>query len=589
MKRLLLSLLAALLISIGSYAQCFTPVGSRYNFGSMSIYVSLASLNGSPLQAGDEIGVFDGELCVGTGILTEELGEDSAYLEIETPIQYHRWGGFTPGDTIAYRFCIGGQVTNSIVVPTYLSNGPTFEVNASCIVELHAVNSPPYLMSAPDTVATEDQPYSSSIVVEDIDGDSLIYSAPLLPSWLSFDTITHTLSGVPENSHVGEHHVVLIVSDGIVDMIHTFVITVENVNDPPVVLSIPVTEARPGVAYTYTISAEDIDGDLLEYTALVLPGWLSFNTSTHTLSATPSEEDIGDQHVTIRISDGTLYTDHTFIITVEDVNHAPTFISDPVTSISVGDTYEYTILAEDIDKDTLSYMVPQLPPWLGFHAEALLLSGVPDNGDKGNHEVTVRVYDGTTTSEQHFTIVVRDANSPPSFVSTPVTNISAGEFYVYTAEAMDADNDALSFSASKLPGWLTFDVNSRNLYGIPTNDDAGDHQVSLQVTDGYLSDDQIFVISVDFVYAIEGLSAKEAVLIYPNPTHGSFFVKIPRTLDREVCLELRDPTGRVLIHEKFPPHFRIQGEYHLRNPAPGIYLIRIFDETKQSTWKLILL
>lgn len=483
---------------MGAYAQCFTPVWTRSAYQSMLIYVSVADLRGNNLQAGDEIGVFDNDVCVGVGVLTEELTETSDYLEIETSRGFLWWPGFTPGDTISYRFCSGGEVVNNRVLPTYIDNGPVFVANGSCIVELHAINT------------------------------------------------------------------------------------------APTVLSDPLTEARPGVAYSYTVIAEDIDGDSLTYTALALPGWLSFNPVTHTLCATPGEQDVGDQHVNIRISDGDLHTDHTFILSVSNANHAPVFTSEPPTSAVVGDAYTYSITAQDIDGDELIYSAPVLPDWMIFNSDSLVISGVPDSSDIGRNDVCMQVSDGTVTAEQNFPVFVKNVNTPPSFTSTPVTSIAAGNLYVYTAEAEDADGDELSYSVLSLPDWLSFDVNTHNLYGVPSIEDTGHYQISLWVSDGEGSDNQYFVISVEVVSGLEDLSSEEGILIYPNPTEGIFCLVFSREPDKEVNMEIVDAVGKVLSKEVFPPNLMIHNTYDLSYSCPGIHFIRIYDDSFQTIRKLII-
>jgi hypothetical protein len=464
----------------------------------------------------------------------------------------------------------------------------TVNVDTSFYIHVLNVNDPPAFTSLQDTTGLQGALYSYTVTAEDIDGDTLTFSAPVLPIWLSFDTATHLLSGTPGNDHVGDNSVVLRINDGTVGVIQDFVIVVENVNDPPAVTSVPVTEARPGVAYSYTVTAVDIDGDELSYVALVLPGWLSYNPVTHTLSATPSEQDLGDQHVTIRISDGLLHIDHTFIITVDNGNHAPTFTSEPATSVAVGTTYVYAITAQDIDGDPLSYTAPVLPDWLTFYPETNVMSGVPQSGDLGPHNVTVNVSDGTVSAEQHFSVLVENENTPPSFTSIPITSVSAGELYVYNAVAEDADGDELSYSALTLPDWLNFDVHTQNLHGTPTNDDAGDHQVTLRVTDGEGAENQNFVIAVNFVDGIETLSLEEGILIYPNPADGRFFVEFSRELDKNVSLEIMDPVGRIVHQQVFPPYVLIFEEYNLIDKSPGMYYIRICDGSFQIIRKLII-
>ena len=58
MRRSIVTILAILLFPLGASAQCFNPVWIEPSIDSMLIYVSLASLNGSNLQIGDEAVIF---------------------------------------------------------------------------------------------------------------------------------------------------------------------------------------------------------------------------------------------------------------------------------------------------------------------------------------------------------------------------------------------------------------------------------------------------------------------------------------------------------------------------------------------------
>jgi len=51
----------------------FTPVGNFTN--AMNINLVQAKVNGINFVAGDEIGIFDGGICVGAAVLTSDLGE----------------------------------------------------------------------------------------------------------------------------------------------------------------------------------------------------------------------------------------------------------------------------------------------------------------------------------------------------------------------------------------------------------------------------------------------------------------------------------------------------------------------------------
>ncbi len=470
-----------------------------------------------------------------------------------------------------------------------ISDG-TLSVDSTFVLTVLNTNDAPTFTSTPITTGLQGSLYTYTVTAEDIDGDTLIFSAPVRPLWLTFNPVTRTLSGTPGNDQVGSHSVSLSINDGTVFVVQSFSIAVENVNDPPYFTSTPIEEARPGSAYTYTVRAEDIDGDALSYTALVLPGWLTFNASTHVLSATPGDEDVGDQFVTIRVSDGSLHADQTFIITVSYGNHAPIFTSDPATSIVVGESYVYTVRAQDIDGDELSYSAPVLPGWLTFYPATNVVSGIPRLADLGRHNVTVRVSDGTVTADQTFRITVENVNTAPFFTSTPSTSIMEDHLYVYYVAAEDADGDALSFSAPVLPDWLNFDAGSLILHGTPGNEDVGDHPVSLLVSDGEDTNNQDFTITVEFEsgVGIDDLNSTGFMKIYPNPSDGRFIVELAGELEKELSLQILDPLGKVLMQQEFPPYYQIREEYNLNDRPAGLYFIRIYHDSGQSIGKLIL-
>ena len=115
------------------------------------------------------------------------------------------------------------------------------------------------------------------------------------------------------------------VNDGTVDVDQSFTITVSNINDAPVVTSTAVTAATEDAAYSYTFTASDDDsGDTLTLSAPTLPSWLSFNAGTGALTGTPTNDEVGNHNVTLRVNDGTVDVDQSFTITVNGVNDLPT-------------------------------------------------------------------------------------------------------------------------------------------------------------------------------------------------------------------------------------------------------------------------
>lgn len=91
-------------------------------------------------------------------------------------------------------------------------------------------------------------------------------------------------------------------------------------------------------------------------------------------------------------------------------------------------------------------------------------------------------------------------NTAPAFVSTPVSTASEGQLYAYDISATDAEGDALSFSALAIPVWATFtDIGNgtAQLSGTPSATDAGTFEVSLAVSDGQATAQQLYTLTIE--------------------------------------------------------------------------------------------
>jgi hypothetical protein len=86
-------------------------------------------------------------------------------------------------------------------------------------------------------------------------------------------------------------------------------------------------------------------------------------------------------------------------------------------------------------------------------------------------------------------------NTPPIFDSSPVTT-SIGGTYNYTIAVSDPDGDTPTLSADILPSFLTLSGNTLSANRSLTLADAGEHIVSLSVSDGSLSTPQQFILTV---------------------------------------------------------------------------------------------
>ena len=358
------------------------------------------------------------------------------------------------------------------------------------------MNDAPTITSTAVTEATEDVAYTYEITTEDIDGDLVTVSATGLPSWLTLTD--NTLSGTPTEGETGSEITITATDDGDGALTATqiFTIVVTPVNDAPTITSTAVTEATEDVAYTYEITTEDIDGDLVTVSATGLPSWLTLTDNT--LSGTPTEGETGSE-ITITATDdgdGALTATQTFTIVVTPVNDAPTITSTAVTEATEDVAYTYEITTEDIDGDLVTVSATGLPSWLTLTDNTL--SGTPTEGETGS-EITITATDdgdGALTATQTFTIVVTPVNDAPTITSTAVTEATEDVAYTYEITTEDIDGDLVTVSATGLPSWLTLTDNT--LSGTPTEGETGS-EITITATDdgeGALTATQIFTIVV---------------------------------------------------------------------------------------------
>ena len=415
------------------------------------------------------------------------------------------------------------------------------------------VNDAPTITSTAVTEATEDVAYTYEITTEDIDGDLVTVSATGLPSWLTLTD--NTLSGTPTEGEIGSEITITATDDGdgTLTATQTFTIVVTPVNDAPTITSTAVTEATEDVAYTYEITTEDIDGDLVTVSATGLPSWLTLTDNT--LSGTPTEGEIGSE-ITITATDdgdGTLTATQTFTIVVTPVNDAPTITSTAVTEATEDVAYTYEITTEDIDGDLVTVSATGLPSWLTLTDNTL--SGTPTEGEIGS-EITITATDdgeGALTATQTFTIVVTPVNDAPTITSTAVTEATEDVAYTYEITTEDIDGDLVTVSATGLPSWLTLTDNT--LSGTPTEGEIGS-EITITATDdgdGTLTATQIFTIVVNPVNDAPVAVADTATVLEDALTTSIDVIANDTDVDSDDILLLTavstSETGTVAINE----------------------------------------
>ena len=76
------------------------------------------------------------------------------------------------------------------------------------------------------------------------------------------------------------------------------------------------------------------------------------------------------------------------------------------------------------------------------------------------------------------------SNAPPIIAGSPPTALAAGNAYSFTPTAADPDGDTLTFSATNVPAWATFNKTTGALTGSPAEANVGmSEMITIEVSD----------------------------------------------------------------------------------------------------------
>ncbi|MEI8608727.1 putative Ig domain-containing protein [Enterovibrio sp. Hal110] len=262
-----------------------------------------------------------------------------------------------------------------------------------------------------------------------------------------------------------------------------FSITVNDINNPPVITGVPAVSIAEGNSYSFTPSASDLDGDTLTFSIANLPGWMSFDTVSGALTGTPLNADVGayaNIQITVTDSGTGALSDAlpAFTLTVTDVNNAPKIMGNPANTVDEGTNYTFTPTIDELEGDNVIFSIINQPAWMTFDTGTGQLSGTPAHADVGTYTniqitVTETTPQGLSDTLPAFDIIVVDVNNAPSIAGTPATQVNEGSPYAFSPSASDLDGDTLTFTINNKPVWASFNSTTGTLSGTPQNGDVG--------------------------------------------------------------------------------------------------------------------
>ena len=266
-----------------------------------------------------------------------------------------------------------------------------------------------------------------------------------------------------------------------------------NNNRLPVLAPVSDREVAESGSLTLSVTASDADGDALSFSITGLPSFGSVTDhgdGTATLSFTPGLSDAGSYTLTVAVSDGSGSVNDSFVLTVSGTNQAPVLANPGSQNHQENDAVSFVLSGSDADGDALVYSASGLPEGISVNASSGVVSGTLSYSSAGSYSVTVTVTDNgapSLSASQSFTWTVSNSNRLPVLSAIADQAVAEGDSLEIALAATDADGDALNFSVSGAPSFISLTENgdgSGSLTASPGFDVAGNYSIIVQVSDG---------------------------------------------------------------------------------------------------------
>ena len=379
------------------------------------------------------------------------------------------------------------------------------KLDMSFILKVTPVNDIPMLADIETQSIDEDSELTLNLFAIDMDGDNLTYGATIDGHGI-VETEGDMLTVIPDQDYNGPIYVSIAVSDGQDTEESNFNIQVVPVNDPPVLDSI---ESKSIVEDSYlrlSLSATDVDGDSLTYSADAGEN-AKVEIDGNQLRVTPENDFNGIINVMVNASDRFSSDSLMFPLEVLPIKDAPKLAVIESKSI-VEDSYlRLSLSATDVDGDSLTYSADA-----GENAKVEIdgnqLRVTPENDFNGDIDVLVYVDDGTSKDKIKFVLKVTPVNDAP--VITSIIPEGKKEKINLKMMATDIDGDSLIYSVNT-DARADVTVNDNLLTVKPNKDYEGTAPLTLKTFDGSSSvDTNVTLINpIPGVLAIAPQSMKE--------------------------------------------------------------------------------
>ncbi len=315
-----------------------------------------------------------------------------------------------------------------------------------------------------------------------------------------------TVTLTPAANKSGTATITLTVSDGSLTKTDSFVVTINSVNDAPVITqgnSEPLTVTED-INKTITLSATDVDSSTLTWSILTqgTKGVASGvgTGSSRTLTYNPNSNATGSDTFVVKVSDGTNSALVTINVTITAVNDAPVIAQGSSEPLAVTEDINKSLALSVTDVDSSSFT------W-SIHSQGskgvATASGTgasktvtydPNSNATGGDTFIVKVSDGSKTDTISVTVTIAAVNDAPIISQGASEPLAVIEDINKTLalNASDVDSSTLTWSISSQGTKGTAIVSgtgtSKTVTYDPNSNVSGTDSFVVKVSDGSKTD-----------------------------------------------------------------------------------------------------
>ena len=360
----------------------------------------------------------------------------------------------------------------------------------------------PDIVVVGDSVSTDED---TSLSFNPLTNDSFVTSAPYAVSNTSTSNGTISLSGstfsyTPNADFNGSDSFSYTVTQYEKTSTANVNITINPVNDDPVINTASTLEAEENQTSVATISVSDVDTEDTLTLSLGGTDQDSFDLSSEnvlTFKTAPDYETKTSYVLTLSLTDGTATVTKDITINIINLNDvAPEFTSEATFTADENQLAIGTVSATDVEEDAITFTVSGSE--LAITSDGVLtFVNAPDYETKTSYTATITASDTVNTSDQSITVNINNLNdNDPVFTSSSTLSGDENQTSVATVTATDADGDSLTYTISGSDLAITTD-GILTFVSAPDYESVTSFSATITASDGERTTDQSVTVNVN--------------------------------------------------------------------------------------------